>query len=172
MGAEAKRTTVADIMSTDVLTLCPGTSLRTAMAALEYHGVSGAPVVNELGNCAGVFSLANVARAGSYFSGEAPAEAYAAPFVRRYVGSLDEETVGDWMSTDLKLIAPTATAEAAARLMVKDGVHRLLVLDGSSIVGVVSSLDIARIFAGLARAEEPEPALANASPVRPRTEGA
>jgi CBS domain-containing protein len=144
---------VAEIMSTTVLPLRAGTTLREAMTALEARGMSGAPVVDDTGRCVGIFSLTNVARAGNFFGIEPPVEAREGA---KGVGSVDEETVADWMSRDVKYVAPTTSVEATARLMTRASVHRLLVIDEGAIVGIVSSLDFVRLVGGFARAEEPE----------------
>ncbi|MND03846.1 CBS domain protein [compost metagenome] len=65
-------------------------------------------------------------------------------------------TVGDWMSKNVKMVAPTTSVEAAARQMMRAGVHRILVGEQGSIAGIVSSMDIVRLAAGYARAEQPE----------------
>ena len=152
---DPKRVKVAEIMSTSVLALRTGATLREAMVSLERRGISGAPVLDEGGSCAGVFSLSNAARAGDYYGAErpgggAPLEATGA--------ELDRETVAEWMSRDLKSVRSTTSVEAAARQMSLAGIHRLLVIDEGALVGIVSSLDIVRFVAGLARAaEEPVP---------------
>jgi CBS domain-containing protein len=157
---DTKRIRVSEIMTTNVLTLPADMSLREAVTALEAHGISGAPVADERGGgCVGVFSLSNMARAGNFFTMEmmvgpekpAPAKG------ERIVGSMDEETVADWMTTDVKSCSATTSVEAAAMTMARAGIHRLLVIDEGKLAGIVSSMDIVRLAAGLARAEVPEP---------------
>ena len=62
--------------------------------------------------------------------------------------ALEEHDVSEVMTrTPLETIDPDATAEAAAELMRRSGIHRVLVTEGDRLVGVVSSLDIARAAA-------------------------
>lgn len=60
---------------------------------------------------------------------------------------LEEHTVGEAMSPSLCRIAPTALVYAAAEQMIRAGVHRLVVMDGKRLVGIVSSMDIVRAVA-------------------------
>lgn len=57
---------------------------------------------------------------------------------------LEEHTVGEAMSPSLCRVAPEASLYAAAEQMVRAGVHRLLVIDGATLVGILSSMDIVR----------------------------
>ena len=73
---------------------------------------------------------------------------------RRFAGvsdpgmdALDEYTVADAMTTSVKTIGLDETATAAARLMQKAGVHRLLVMDAGRLAGIVSTTDLNRAVA-------------------------
>lgn len=70
---------------------------------------------------------------------------------------LEEHTVGEAMSPSLCRVAPTASLYAAAEQMVRAGVHRLVVMDGGRLVGMLSSMDIVRAVA-LRRLVAAEPA--------------
>ena len=53
--------------------------------------------------------------------------------------------VGDVMSTDVLSVASGDTVRAAVALMVRRGVHRVLVCDaGEKLVGVLSTMDVLR----------------------------
>lgn len=60
---------------------------------------------------------------------------------------LGEHTVDEVMSRRVVGIEPDASVEAAARLMTKLQIHRLLVLDQSKLVGLLSSMDVVRAVA-------------------------
>lgn len=61
--------------------------------------------------------------------------------------ALDEFTVADAMTTSVKTIGPDETAIAAARLMQKAGVHRLLVMENGRLAGIISTTDLNRAVA-------------------------
>lgn len=178
-----------DIMTTEVVTLTPETSVRDAMELLGHSHVSGAPVV-AAGRLVGVVSatdLMTFAAAlpgvptqseiaddwleageqvvgadevegdaeppGAYFSDlwdDAGAEVSSR--VENVDGpewnALEEHEVSEVM-THLPLVTlpPDADVEAAARLMNDRAIHRVLVTDEDTLVGVVSSLDIAKAVA-------------------------
>lgn len=63
------------------------------------------------------------------------------------VDALDEYSVADAMTTSVKTIGPDETAIAAARLMQKARVHRLLVMDSGRLAGIISTTDLNRAVA-------------------------
>jgi len=65
----------------------------------------------------------------------------------RDIDALDEYTVADAMTTAVQTISPDEDATAAARLMGKTGVHRLLVVDHDRIAGIISTSDLTRAVA-------------------------
>lgn len=60
---------------------------------------------------------------------------------------LDEHTVGEVMSRRLVTVASDAPVAEAARRMLDNGVHRVLVVDERGLVGLVSAFDILRVVA-------------------------
>lgn len=60
---------------------------------------------------------------------------------------LDEYTVADAMTTTVKTIGPDESATAAARLMQRTHVHRLLVMEHDHLAGIISTTDLNRAVA-------------------------
>lgn len=60
---------------------------------------------------------------------------------------LEEHTVGEVMSRTVLARAPETEVREAAKLMLKAGVHRLLVLEDGRPVGVVTTTDIVKAVA-------------------------
>jgi CBS domain-containing protein len=61
---------------------------------------------------------------------------------------LEEHDVSEVMTrAPLKTLPPGASVEAAADLMRRDGIHRVLVTEGDKLLGIVSALDIAKAAA-------------------------
>ena len=60
---------------------------------------------------------------------------------------LDEFTVADAMTTAMKTIGPEVDAVAAARLMAKTRVHRLIVVERNRPIGIISTTDLTRAVA-------------------------
>ncbi|HSH76206.1 MAG TPA: CBS domain-containing protein [Longimicrobiales bacterium] len=61
---------------------------------------------------------------------------------------LADHTVGEIMSRTLLSVGPDEDVRLAAQRMSEAGVHRLLVLEGGRLLGVVSASDIVRAVAG------------------------
>lgn len=60
---------------------------------------------------------------------------------------LAEHTVGEVMTRKVVALGPEASLKDAAELMVKRGVHRVLVLRDGDLVGIVTSTDVVRAVA-------------------------
>ncbi len=139
---------VADVMSTDLITVNPSTSLKEAATRMLQSGVSGLPVVDDGGRLVGIVTEAD------FVDQEAThdwAERYRLldPLFGRGQSALrDAEVVGDVMTETLVTVEPAARVARAARLMVERDVKRLPVLDaGGTLVGIISRADIMRVFA-------------------------
>jgi CBS domain-containing protein len=61
--------------------------------------------------------------------------------------SLEEHDVSEMMTRELWTLSSDAHATDAADLMRQHGIHRVLVVDGKKLVGIVSALDIAKAVA-------------------------
>ncbi|MFV1985653.1 MAG: CBS domain-containing protein [Gemmatimonadota bacterium] len=61
--------------------------------------------------------------------------------------SLEEYTVEDVMTRQLLTLPSHAEMTEGARAMIGAGVHRLLIMDGDALVGVVTTTDIVRAVA-------------------------
>ena len=139
---------VAQVMTRNVLTVRPETPLRDVARLLTDHGISGVPVVVQ-GSVLGIVSEADIvakergavaARGGlgKWFS-RAPKPAD--------TERLEARTAGDAMTSPAITIESWRTAADAAALMLDRRVHRLPVLKGGNLVGIVSRSDLVRAFA-------------------------
>jgi predicted transcriptional regulator len=64
---------------------------------------------------------------------------------------LDDHTVAEAMSTRVLVLPPSATLRSAAERMERAGVHRVLVADHGTLLGIVTTMDVTRAFAGHAQ---------------------
>lgn len=60
---------------------------------------------------------------------------------------LEEHTVGEAMNRALVSMPPATPVEDAAELMKRSGIHRVLVMDGDTLVGVVTTKDVSNAVA-------------------------
>jgi CBS domain-containing protein len=61
---------------------------------------------------------------------------------------LAEHTVSEVMTRRVHALPPSATAREAAAHLLRTGTHRVLVMDGDRLLGVVSTMDIMRAMLG------------------------
>jgi CBS domain-containing protein len=143
-----------DIMTTEVLTVSPETSISELSKILENRKIGGLPVVDEGGRLLGVITQSDlVARARDldlppainildfHFYLQIPS--HLLQRVEKMLGT----TVGDCMSPNPVTVAPDTPVSRIAALMDKQKVHTLPVLEGGKIVGVIGKMDLVRAMA-------------------------
>jgi CBS domain-containing protein len=119
---------VRDGMSSVVLTVNPGHSLREAATAMAERRV-GAAVVNDP-DTPGPGIITERDLLTSLGDGQDP----------------DSERVADHLSSQLTFAAPDWSLEAAAEAMVRGGFRHLIVVDGGQMTGILSMRDIVRCW--------------------------
>lgn len=150
--------TARDVMTREVRTVRDDTTLSELSDLLRREEISGVPVVDEDGRLVGVVSatdlLASVAENRSAGPAERPDY-----FRRAWEDSYDEEDlvgveirdegpmVRDIMNPATYTVEEGTTLPEIARLMLQAHVHRVLVLEGSELVGIVSSSDLLKVLA-------------------------
>jgi CBS domain-containing protein len=123
-------------------------SLRAAAHLLSEMQVSGAPVVDETGECIGVLSATDFMHSVGY--GERclrrPSFDSCCFHSAWQVGDEDKlpmDEVGSYMTTDLVTASPGTPIAELAREMIEAHIHRIIVVDARHRpIGVVSSTDI------------------------------
>jgi CBS domain-containing protein len=142
---------VHDVMTRDIYAVAPDTSLETAARLLTSLHVTGAPVVGPGGKPVGVVTLADLVDPDR----ERGAHPGYPRFYRLTDGDLEEVgeaasvgpgCVADVMSPFVFGIEASAPLTVAAERMLEDGVHRLLVLEHTRLIGIVTSMDLLRGF--------------------------
>jgi len=151
-----------DVMQRNIGIIDAGSSLTELERAFEEAGVGGFPVVDG-GRVVGVVSRTDVIRrlggkAGaeprlstfyadlSSFEVEHVSEGFAEAATRGGQAA-DELRVSDLMTASAITVAPDASIDDVARALVEHKIHRVLVTEDRTLVGVVSSLDLARLIA-------------------------
>jgi CBS domain-containing protein len=148
--------TVAEVMTRDVYAVAPDTGLATAAELLQRKRITGMPVVDSDGRPIGVVTLADL-----YDPDRARSNDDGYPLFYRIAdgervgvsgaGEPGRGRVSDMMSPFVLSIESTASLVDAANRMVSEAVHRLLVMDGGALVGIVTMTDLLRGFALLHR---------------------
>ena len=147
-----------DVMQCKLVTVGVSDTLAEAERTLAETQVSGAPVLDTNGRLLGVVSVRDLVRhriedqdlpAGvevEVFDNEVD-ETETVAFERPGSGAC----VGDVMTQEIVSVTPTTPLPMVARRMVETRVHRVLVMRGEQLVGLVSSMDLLGAIAGAAQ---------------------
>lgn len=162
------RWTAADVMQRSVIAVPPEAPVAELLKLLEDEGISGVPVVGPDETVLGVVSVSDVARAAAEeaSTGEPPSRRARdsgrdgpSGFFRLPDGALSvlppslprsklgSRSVRDIMTPATLTVRPDASLVEVARFLDRAGVHRALVMDGSVLAGIVTSLDLVRALA-------------------------
>ncbi|HZL99695.1 MAG TPA: CBS domain-containing protein [Planctomycetota bacterium] len=154
-----------DLMRTEVVTLTADATIREAVETLQDDRLGGVPVLDGAGKVVGFLSLADIARI-EHLQGDRLAEARGDRQLSNPIGEaleeesvddeefasredyspelLGHETVGQWMTRGVISVPPDATLKELCATMVKESVHRLVVLERGRLKGIISTMDVVR----------------------------
>jgi CBS domain-containing protein len=160
----AKELTADQVMARDVYSVPSTMSLVELERTLIEHRFGGVPVVDD-GRLVGVISRSDLVK---HLTADQAAESVDTDYFwdmggatklddnvggraaadRSVVESmLAELVVADLMVRDVIQVSPAARVSEVAALMVSRRVHRVLVVEGASVCGVVTTMDLARLLA-------------------------
>ncbi len=120
---------VASAMSTEVLSVGPGHTLREVARVLAARRVGSAVVHDTDGAGVGIITERDILR--SIAADEDP----------------DVETAGAHQTSEVVFATPTWSLYDAAEAMKRGGFRHLVVLDGGEVAGIISVRDIVRAWA-------------------------
>jgi CBS domain-containing protein len=143
----------ADVMTRDVATVRPDTTLRQVARVLASNRISGVPVVDEEGGVVGMITEADLLRTDTAREqrhdewlrklGEgydlAPEFMAAMHAINRPASAV--------MHRNVVAVSETSTLQEVAELMAKNAIKRVPVLRDGKLVGVVSRFDLVRAIA-------------------------
>jgi CBS domain-containing protein len=121
-----------DIMTADVVAVPPELTIRDALVLFSKRHVSGAPVVSGR-HVVGVVSLTDLAEVAEMPSPDS--------------NPLDDRTVGEVMNRQVFSLPPDTFVDKAADVMRTADMHRVLVMDGDALIGLVTTRDLANAVA-------------------------
>jgi tRNA nucleotidyltransferase (CCA-adding enzyme) len=116
---------IGDLMSFPVISVTSDTKMKDVAMILREKGCTGLPVVDE-GNLKGVISRRD--------------------FHKMRRDSHLETPVRAFMSTKVTTISPENSVLQAARLMVREDIGRLPVVDNERLIGIVTRSDAMRYY--------------------------
>lgn len=143
--------TVADIMTTDVITVKRETTVRELAEIFKERHIGSLPVVDDSGAPIGIVTESDLIEQGrslhiptviSLFDWVIPLGGEKS--LQRDLQRITAQNVGEIFSSELVSITPDAPVSAAADLMSSRRLNSLPVLQEGKLVGIVSRIDIIR----------------------------
>ncbi len=154
--------TAGDIMQRDVEVIRSNDTLRDALEMMTENHVTGLPVMDAHSKCIGLVSATDILNYERDYADEA-ADANAdiaqhynpdmqqwesvrmSSFALEHFGDVRVEEV---MACNLVSVTKETTMTEVAQLMIRDNVHRVLVLsDDQRLFGILSATDFVRVIA-------------------------
>ncbi len=140
---------VKDVMTSDVVSVAPGASLKEVAQTLVQHRISGVPVVDAAGGVLGVVSEADL-----LVKERGPRETFGGPLGWLFENAaiddlrkLEARVAGEAMTSPPVTIEWNRPLATAAERMLEHGVNRLPVTRDGRLVGIVTRADLVRAFA-------------------------
>lgn len=130
--------TARDVMSTAVDTVPAGASIETLEETFRTTGHGGLPVVDDEGRIVGIVSRSDLdSKEPAPADEEEPASTGTPPSAR---------TVEAVATTDVYTVSPKENLLAVVDLMVRHRIHHVPVVDGGSVVGILTPHDILAVY--------------------------
>lgn len=117
---------VKEIMTRDVISISPKYSIRESVDVMTKNGIGSVPIVDKEEKLVGIVTERDFALA--------------------LAGSLTNETVGDIMIKDVITTTPGTPIESCSKIMVRNNLRRIPVVEEEKLIGIVTSTDILRFF--------------------------
>jgi CBS domain-containing protein len=117
---------VKEIMTRDPISIGPKYSIRESVDVMTENGIGSLPIVDKEEKVVGIVTERDFALA--------------------LAGSLTDETVGDIMIKDVITTTPGTPIESCSKIMVRNNLRRIPVVEEEKLIGIVTSTDILRFF--------------------------
>ena len=117
---------VKEIMTRDAISITPKYSIRESVDLMAEKGIGSLPIVDKEEKLVGIVTERDFALA--------------------LAGSLTNETVGDIMIKDVITTTPGTPIESCSKIMVRNNLRRIPVVEEDKLIGIVTSTDILRFF--------------------------
>lgn len=115
---------VEEIMTTPVNSIDRNTSIKDIKDLFTLKGIHALPVVEEGGTISGIITVSDIASA-----------------------DYNVQIAEDIMTDRVHIVLPNNKVSDAANMMVKNKVQHLVVMNEGEVVGMISSMDIVRLYA-------------------------
>lgn len=143
--------TAKDIMTTSVITVRPSTTIGELARILIAHRISGAPVVSDAGELAGIVTENDLIAQNKRVNIPTVIRLFDAYIVldsrsriEREIRKMAGVTVDDICTKKVITVTEDAPIEEIATIMDEKKVHLIPVVRGRSLVGIIGKIDLIR----------------------------
>jgi len=146
----------ADIMQTQVVTVAPTDPLLSVQRLFFEEEIHGAPVVDETSRVRGMITSMDLIRAATEESDSSGGVDFTDAFEElggpwdaaseEFQGRLGEAVVADAMTESVVSVDPGTSIPEVASILRENGIHRVLVVKGDNLLGIISSFDLIRLL--------------------------
>jgi len=182
----AKVFVAADIMSKNVICVMKDADLRDLGKLFLAKGITGAPVIDRDGDICGVISQTDLLYYQLTRDDELvmPSDFYQSarvegrPLAKGFqIEDVNTGTVEEVMTPIVHAVLPNTPVEEIAKLMTRRHIHRVIVRKEMKVAGIISALDVLRVFGGTdlrktAKAAKPKAAGKPKAKARPKMKAA
>lgn len=119
----------SDVMIKDVVTVTDAMPLKEITQLFREKKITGAPVVNAANELVGVISETDVIRKTTS------------------IGAWSPSTAGQIMTGNAVTVGPNDPLQRVCELMFNRRIHRVVVAEGKTICGIITTMDILRAIA-------------------------
>ncbi len=146
-----------DIMTKDVICVKPEMKINELDKIFIKHNISGAPVVDENKNLVGVVSQSNIVNydlkkgmhaiiiSDYYRSTGIESQQMTEDSIEVDTSSMADTEVKDIMAANVITAKSDDSIHDIANTMCDKKIHRLVIVEGNKVVGMVSTLDILKV---------------------------
>ncbi|HEY5522057.1 MAG TPA: CBS domain-containing protein [Desulfuromonadaceae bacterium] len=143
--------TVADIMTSNVVSIKGTTTVREMAAIFDTMNIGTLPIVDEAGDLTGIVTASDLVEQDrplhiptviSLFDWIIPLGGEGS--LQRDLDKITAQTASELASTDIVTVTPSDSVSSVAEIMSSKKLHALPVVEGKKLVGMVSRIDIIR----------------------------
>jgi len=166
MKKVAREYTAADIMTKNVICVTKDADLRDLGKLFLAKGITGAPVIDRDGDICGVISQTDLLYYQLTRDDELvmPSDFYQSarvegrPLAKGFqIEDVNTATVEEVMTPVVHAVLSTTPVGAIAKLMTQRHIHRVIVRREMKVVGIISALDVLRVFGGTDESKTAKP---------------
>ena len=151
-----------DIMTKEVITVSPDTTVEGLGRLLMEKGISGAPVIDSNGKLFGIVTENDLIKQKERFHIPTVVRLFDAfipvggsSSMEKEIKRMSASRVSEICARDVVTVGPETSLQDIATLMSEKGVYLLPVVQSGKIVGIIGKMDV--IKGSVSEAAEPQP---------------